>query len=206
MAQDEWSERSRTLGGLIGRVALGDRAAFASLYRETSGYLFGVVLRIQPHRGLAEELLQDVYVSLWRAAQSFDASRAQPLTWLTTVARHRAIDSLRRDRGSGSSGAPPPETSDEEGDTDPGAGSAAEAVGPVELLEQAAMRQQVAHCVGDLSAEQRQCVALAYYQGLSHAEVAVHLARPLGTVKSAIRRALIALRDCLSRGGILEPS
>ena len=91
-----WSERSRELARLIARAALGERAAFARLYELTSGHLFAVVLRIQRDRALAEDLLQEVYVSAWKAIGSFDAAQSQPMTWLTSIARNKAIDSLRR--------------------------------------------------------------------------------------------------------------
>ena len=77
-------------------AGLGDRAAFARLYERTSAHLFAVVLRIQRDRAQAEDLLQEVYVNVWRAAAGFDAAQSQPLTWLTSIARNRAIDSLRR--------------------------------------------------------------------------------------------------------------
>jgi RNA polymerase sigma-70 factor (ECF subfamily) len=91
-----WSERSRALERHLARSALGDRHAFAELYRQTCGHLYAVVLRIQPDRAIAEDLLQEVYVAVWKAAGGYDAGRAQPLTWLTQIARNRAIDSLRR--------------------------------------------------------------------------------------------------------------
>ena len=93
---DVWPEKSRELAHLLARAGLGDRTAFAGLYERTSGHLFAVVLRIQRDPSLAEDLLQEVYVSVWKAAAGFDAARSQPLTWLTHIARHRAIDSLRR--------------------------------------------------------------------------------------------------------------
>src|SRR5205814_318004 len=92
----EWSERSHDLSRLLARSALGDRAAFATLYERTSSHLFAVVLRINRDRAQAEDILQEVYVNVWRAASSFDAAQSQPLTWLTSIARNRAIDSLRR--------------------------------------------------------------------------------------------------------------
>ena len=92
----EWTERSRELSQLLARAGLGDRAAFATLYDKTSSHLFAVVLRINRDRGQAEDVLQEVYVNVWRSAQSFDAAQSQPLTWLTRIARNRAIDSLRR--------------------------------------------------------------------------------------------------------------
>src|SRR5947199_10207522 len=92
----EWSERSHDLSRLLGRAGLGDRAAFATLYERTSSHLLAVVLRINRDRGQAEDVLQEVYVNVWRAASTFDAAQSQPLTWLTSIARNRAIDSLRR--------------------------------------------------------------------------------------------------------------
>jgi RNA polymerase sigma factor (sigma-70 family) len=99
----DWPEKSRELSQLLARTGLGDRRAFAALYDRTSAHLFGVILRIQRDRALAEDLLQEIYVSVWKAAASFDAARSQPLTWLTSIARNRAIDSLavrRRSRSS----------------------------------------------------------------------------------------------------------
>src|SRR6185369_8495147 len=95
-ATADWSERSHDLSRLLARAGLGDRAAFATLYERTSSHLFAVVLRINRDRAQAEDILQEVYVNVWRAASSFDAAQSQPLTWLTSIARNRAIDSLRR--------------------------------------------------------------------------------------------------------------
>src|SRR5919107_4389370 len=95
-ATADWSERSHDLSRLLARAGVGDRAAFATLYERTSPHLFAVVLRINRDRAQAEEILQEVYVNVWRAASSFDAAQSQPLTWLTSIARNRAIDSLRR--------------------------------------------------------------------------------------------------------------
>src|SRR5437870_8621312 len=92
----DWSERSRDLSQLLARSGMGDRAAFAALYEKSSSHLFAVVLRICRDRAQAEDILQEVYVNVWRAASGFDAAQSQPLTWLTSIARNRAIDSLRR--------------------------------------------------------------------------------------------------------------
>lgn len=200
-----WGERSQELAQLLAKAGLGDRRAFAELYDKTSGYLFGVVLRIQRDRALAEELLQEVYITLWRSAAGFDAARSQPLTWLTHIARNRAIDSLRR------ADAQPRVVSlsgpgDDEGD-DPGEAERRalealpdEAAGPFELLRQASDARQLGRCMEHLSAAQRQSVALAFFDGLSHAEVAERLRQPLGTVKSWVRRALTTLKTCLDHG------
>jgi RNA polymerase sigma factor (sigma-70 family) len=193
-----WSDRSNALAQLLSRVALGDRAAFANLYRDSRAHLFGVILRINPDRAQAEDLLQDIFINIWRSAGSFDAARAQPMTWLTSIARNRAIDSLRRQKADVQTISSTVVDADGE-ENDLLAAQASEAAGPLDLLVQAAQARDVAHCVGELSADQQQCVALAFYQGLSYSEVADHLAQPLGTVKSWVRRALLSLKDCLGR-------
>lgn len=192
------SDRSAELAGLLSRVALGDRAAFAALYRATSAHLFAVVLRIETDRAHAEDLLQDIYVNIWRGAAGFDAARAQPLAWLTSIARHRTIDSLRRGRTQVATVSTAVAAPDGEDELDLLAAVPGDDPGPLDLLMRAAEAHDVQHCVGSLSAEQQQCVALAYYRGLSHAEVADHLSQPLGTVKSWLRRALQALKACLA--------
>jgi RNA polymerase sigma factor (sigma-70 family) len=195
-AQD-WTERSRDLSRLLARASLGDRAAFATLYQRTSPHLFAVVLRINRDRAQAEDVLQEVYINVWRAAKTFDAAQSQPLTWLTSIARNRAIDSLRRSQ------ARPQiqvqrasENADAEEDSvyDTVADSAA---GPLELLSRAADARALGNCMERLTSLQRQSLALAFYQGLSHAEVAEQMRQPLGTVKSWVRRALLGLKDCL---------
>ncbi|MBK7060360.1 MAG: sigma-70 family RNA polymerase sigma factor [Rubrivivax sp.] len=195
---DTWSDRSESLALALARVGLGERAALETLYKATSAHLFGVILRINPDRGQAEDLLQDIFVNIWRAASGYDAARAQPMTWLTSIARNRAIDSLRRRKTEVATVST--HAVDDDGDEhDLLAAQPAADGGPLDLLLQAAAARQVTHCVGELSSEQQQCVALAYYQGYSHTEVAQHLTQPLGTVKSWVRRALLALKDCLQR-------
>jgi RNA polymerase sigma factor (sigma-70 family) len=194
----DWPERSRELAALLSRAGLGDRSAFAALYDRTSGHLFAVVLRIQRDRAQAEDLLQDIFVSVWKAAASFDAARSQPLTWLTHIARNRAIDSLRRAQSQPRFES----TTRDEDDDRPDAIDtvAAEGPGPLELLGRASDARELSTCMEHLTAPQRQSVALAFFDGLSHAEVAAHLKEPLGTVKSWVRRALLTLKGCLERG------
>ncbi len=194
---DDWSERSRDVAALLARTALGDRAAFARLYDRTSGHLFAVVLRIQRDRALAEDLLQEIYVNVWRAAASFDATRSQPLTWLTSIARNRAIDSLRRQQTQPMLLSATPQDDDEDDGPDTVERHADEGPGPIDLLQRAGDARELHRCMDGLAPAQRQSVALAFYDGLSHAEVAEHLQQPLGTVKSWLRRALLALRGCL---------
>ena len=190
----DWPEKSHELSRLLSRTSLGDRAAFATLYERTSSHLFAVVLRINRDRSQAEDVLQEVYVNVWRAASSFDAAQSQPLTWLTSIARNRAIDGLRRAQTQ-------PQvqhisTSDDE-DSDVYTNLADPTSGPLEMLSKASDARALSHCMEGLSAQQRQSVALAFYDGLTHAEVASHLGQPLGTVKSWVRRALSHLKGCL---------
>ncbi len=196
--RNAWSERSHELAQLIARSALGERAAFARLYELTSGHLFAVVLRIQRDRALAEDLLQEVYVSAWKAIGSFDAAQSQPMTWLTRIARNKAIDSLRRAQTQ-----PRLESlhRDDDDDDRPGLDQqlADESPGPPDLLVAASDARQLGACMQALTPVQRQSLALAFFDGLSHAEVAEHLRQPLGTVKSWVRRALSSLKDCLER-------
>ena len=202
-ASDDPSQtRAQALADALARTALGDRAAFATLYRLTRAHLFAVVLRIQPDRAQAEDVLQEVFVNIWRAAGSFDAARSQPQTWLISIARNRAIDSLRRRKSEVPTLSTHVPGADGDEDTDRLANLPSDDAGPLQLLQRSADARRIGQCLGELSTEQQQCVALAFYQGLSHAEVAAHLAQPLGTVKSWVRRALIALKDCLARAGV----
>ena len=192
----DWSERSRELSQLLARAGVGDRAAFSTLYDRSSSHLFAVVLRICRDRAQAEDILQEVYVNVWRAASGFDAAQSQPLTWLTSIARNRAIDSLRRNQTQ-----PQLQTShsaDDE-DSDVYDTTADDSPGPLELLSRASDARALSTCLEVLTPPQRQSVALAFYDGLSHAEVADKMGQPLGTVKSWVRRALLSLKSCLER-------
>ena len=200
--EQDWPQRSRELASLLARAGMGDRACFATLYERTSGHLLAVVLRIQRNRALAEDLLQEVYVSVWKAAGSFDAARSQPLTWLTHIARNRAIDSLRRAQTQ-----PQLESTTRDDDDDRPDASEAQAdsaPGPLELLGLASQKRELSACMDRLTAPQRQSVALAFFDGLSHAEVAAQLREPLGTVKSWVRRALATLKGCLDRAAVKD--
>jgi len=191
----EWTDRSHELAALLSRVGLGDRAAFATLYKQTAAHLMGVVVRINRDRAQAEDVLQEVYVNVWRAAGRFDAAMSQPMTWLTSVARNRAIDSLRRRQTEPQTVSTTLGTDDDPDDMLQY--QASDAPGPLELLARAGEAHALTACLGELSGEQQQSLALAFYQGLSHAEVAAHLRQPLGTVKSWLRRGLQVLKACL---------
>lgn len=189
----------------MSQTALGDRRAFEALYKATSGTLLAIVVRIVGDRGQAEDVLQEVYVTVWRSASSYNSSLGRPMTWLMSIARNRAIDSLRRQQRQ-------PETvsryaagSEGDAESDLLAQVPDTAAGPLALLEQAVEQHTLTQCMQGLVDKQRASLALAYYDGLSHTEVADQLAQPLGSVKSWIRRGLQSLRDCLeraARGGL----
>lgn len=194
--------RSEELARLLARVGLADRAAFATLYQRTSAQLLGVVLRIQRDRALAEDVLQEVFVNIWRAADSFDPVRSQPMTWLASVARNRAIDSLRRRETQPAFESTSRFGSDGD-EVDLLDQVPSDVPGPQDLLGLMAQARAVKRCLGSLSGEQQQCIALAFYQGMSHAEVATHLHQPLGSVKSWVRRGLLSLKTCLQRSAAM---
>jgi RNA polymerase sigma-70 factor (ECF subfamily) len=188
-------ERSARLADLLARTALADQAAFAELYRQTCSHLYGVALRILREASAAEEILQESYVAVWHHAGSYVAAKSQPLTWLTAIVRNRCLDSLRRRELDTVT-----LTADEA--DEPDLELPADTASPAELLLQGADAQSVRECVEALEGAARQAIALAFFQGLSHAELAAHLREPLGTVKSWIRRGLERLRSCLDRAGV----
>lgn len=174
------------LESLLARTALGDRAAFRSLYERTSRCLLGVAHAVLRDPGLAEDVLQDVYLKVWQRAGSYEAATAAPMTWLIHIARHRAIDVLRAHRAE-RTGAPA------DGD-DALAGIADAGAGPDVQLEARRTQAQLQRGLAGLGAAQRQALALAYFQGLTHGEIATAMRVPLGTAKARVRRGLDALR------------
>ena len=178
------------LAGLLAACARRDRAAFGRLYEATSAKLYGVAVRILRREDWAEEVLQECYVSIWTHAPQYRAALAAPMTWMTSIVRNRCLDGLRRPRH---------EVSDADGTLAESAESANP--GPLAELERAKDAQALARCLKALEGKQRQAIALAFYDGLSHAELARHLREPLGTVKTWVRRGLLRLKDCLSAQG-----
>ena len=187
-------ERNVRLAALMARVALGDQPAFAELYAQTSSHLYGVAVRILRDGALAEEILQEAFVSVWHHAGTYEAAKSQPSTWLAAIVRNRCLDLMRR-REIDTLTMTADDDDGREFDLPSGDPT------PVEMLLASADAQAVRDCVDALDAGPKQAIALAFYQGLSHAELADHLRQPLGTVKSWVRRALERLKGCLDRVG-----
>ena len=174
------------LAALLAQAGLGNRAAFADLYEATKSKLFAVSLRIVRERHIAEEVLQDSFVNIWNNATKYAVGQSAPMTWMTAIVRNRSLDIVRR---------PFAEVQDEDDffaanmeDTRPG---------PDEQLAARRDQAKIERCMKGLDGEQLQTISLAFFQGLSHSEVASHLGKPLGTVKTHIRRGLLKLKGCL---------
>jgi len=194
------------LADWLGRCALGDRQAFRKLYEATSPRLLGVIAQLVGRGALAEDLLQDVYVRVWKAAGQYRAGAGSPMAWMAATARYRAIDHLRS-RGSRPEvaiGDLPLNANMDDSDDDPSHRVPDPGPGPAKTFEAQSEAEAVQGCLGTLQGAQQQSISLAYYQGLSHGEIAAHLGAPLGSVKTWVRRGLIALKACLERCGWSE--
>ena len=180
----------------LARVALHDRAALQTVYQLAGGRLLAIVQRMLDDRATAEDVLQDTFLMVWQKAGQFPTLRTSPLAWLTTMARHRAIDLLRRRRPE-----TPLEWTDGDGQTRQHDIADAGASPLQQLLDQQA-DGQLGLCLGRLDPDPRLAVTLAYMEGLTHDELARRLGKPLGTVKAWIRRSLLRLRECLGHDGM----
>ncbi|HEY8229066.1 MAG TPA: sigma-70 family RNA polymerase sigma factor [Rhodanobacteraceae bacterium] len=178
------SDDREALVRLLQQSARGDREAFAEIYQRTSSKLFGVCLRMLRERGEAEDALQNVYITIWRRADSFDPTRAAAMTWLITLARNQCIDRLRQHREALLDDA----VADNLADPAPG---------PAAHGEASQQRQRLERCLGALAEQQRQAVCAAFFSGATYNELAERCDVPLATMKSWIRRSLIRLRTCL---------
>ncbi len=175
---------------LMAALAAKDEKALATLYDKYSKLVFGVCLRALPPAG-AEEVVLDVFWELWDRADRYDASRGAPLVYLLGVTRSRMLDKLRASKAR------------KRQVEQQSSGSAAEAStpGPLGNALLAEQRARVAAALSQLSGPQRAAVEMAFYEALSHSEIAERIGEPLGTVKSRIRQALIRLRDLLLEQG-----
>jgi RNA polymerase sigma-70 factor (ECF subfamily) len=177
---------SHSLNPLMRSVAAGNRGALAELYNRTSAKLFGICVRVLGSEAEAEEVLQEVYLTVWDKARRFDEGKASPITWLAVLARNKAIDRLRVRRIA----TDPIENASEVRDQNPSA---------FEVLESVQEQQRLARCLEELDDQQRAMIRCAFLDGATYPELAEREGVPLGTMKSWIRRGLLRLRGCLQR-------
>lgn len=173
------------LSRAIARVANRDSDALKYVYRHTSAKLFGVCLRILNDREEAEDVLQDVYLTVWNKADRFDPERASPITWLVSLARNRSIDRIRARGGRVIAGV-------EEAEALPDGAPLAST-----LVEDEDDRRRLEGCLNQLDPKHASAVRTAFFEGVTYEALAKMLGMPLGTMKSWIRRSLISLRACL---------
>lgn len=184
-------------------IAKQDAQAFRNLYESCSPKLFSFILRILQNRELAEEVLQESFVNIWNNAASYQSSLASPMTWMTTIVRNRAFDLLRKLNNG--------QHLDVSYDTDQFENEVWQAMEspdntPVQALELSQDAASLARCMAKLEGLHRQAMSLAYFHDLSHSEVAEHMALPMGTVKTWIRRGLEKLRLCLNTNTVATAS
>lgn len=172
----------------LGMTGQGDRAAFRQVYLATSAKLLGICLRILADRQIAEEVLQETYLTVWKKAGSFDATRASPITWLVTIARNRSIDRLRA--GANFRRSVPVDAANEIVDG---------ALLPSETVERDDDARRLHGCLDQLDDKVGGVIRTAFMEGATYDSLAVRENVPLGTMKSWIRRGLLRLRACLEQ-------
>jgi len=171
---------------VLARVAAGDAAAFAVLYRATSMKLYGIIVRILGRRDIADEVLQEVYLRVWQQARGYDPSVASPITWLATIARNRALDERRRKV---------PQSLEDMPDILEIA-SAEDVAASQELADEA---RRLLACINDLEPQRRRILMAIYFGGMSGEEIAAELGVPSSTVRTWLRRSLAQLKVCLGQ-------
>ncbi len=182
------------LAALLARVAMKDQRAFERLYRATAAHLLGVAYAVLLQRERAEEVLQEAFMNVWNGAAGFNPALATPMTWLINIVRNKAIDRVRTGKAERASKVPLDEEALAVADE--------QSPQPARWLEQCVLKQHVEDCMQGLSGAQRQALALAYYRGMVHAEIAQWLNTPLGTVKAWVRRGADRMRSCLEAAGV----
>ncbi|NEJ69275.1 sigma-70 family RNA polymerase sigma factor [Rhizobium phaseoli] len=174
------------IADLIGRVALGDRRAFIALYNQTGPKLFAICLRILKDRPEAEEAVQEVYISIWQRAGSFQAATGSAAAWLSAIARNRSIDALRSRKP----------IADE---LDSAYDLADDAPDPETQTVTKDEGRRIDTCMEELEADRAVAVKRAYVEGLSYQELADQFGVPLNTMRTWLRRSLLKLRECMER-------
>ena len=172
---------------LLAAVAKGDEAAFERLYGATRAKLYGVILRILRKPELADEVMQETYLKVWKSAGQFDPALATPITWMVAMARNRAIDIVRKKA----------DVSVE--DSPEALGVAADTPPPLARREMTEELRRLLGCLGKLDPEKQRIVLLAYYSGWSREQLSHKLDIPVNTIKTWLRRSLLEIRECMGR-------
>ncbi len=170
---------------LLTQVAANDRAAFSALYDQTSAKLYGVIVRILVRRELADEVMQDVYVKIWKRASEFDPARASPITWMAVIARNAALDEVRKRQPLAIE------------DTPEALNVVSAQPSPLQSVE---LSQEVARlmaCLSNLDPQRRDIVVQAYIDGSSREELSQRFGHPVATIKTWLHRSLAQLKACL---------
>ena len=175
----------------LARCARGDQSALAAIYQEDARFLLGVALRIVRDKALAEDVLHDAFIRIWRGAASFDAALGSGRGWITSVVRHAALNQVRR----GARDVSLDEEATQALEDELALQAHHEARAGFDLHADAG---QLERCLGALPSERRDCILYAYVDGCSHGEIAQRTGRPLGTVKAWLQRAMVTLRQCMN--------
>ena len=171
---------------LLSATAVGDRRAFAALYQATSRKLYGVALKVIWRRDLADDVLQETYLRIWKNAQSYEPKHGSPITWMVAIARNAAIDAIRRRQRADAESTETDLTS-----------IAAELPDPLDEIAMARERHRAFAAFKKLDAEKRDIILAAYLRGQSREQLAAQLGVPVNTVKSRLHRALLDFRNGL---------
>lgn len=177
--------------GYMKRITGGDSRALEALYDLYSPHIYSYILGMMRQREVAEELLQDAFITVWKKAAGYSAEKGSVLSWILRVTRNKCIDEVRRSRRR-------PETTDggdfsltiDEGQS-----------GPEELAVKSWEKEELQRCLEELAEAERRCLDQSFFNGLSHAEISELLDYPLGSVKTYIRRGMKNLADCLKKPG-----
>ena len=188
--QDGVAEEAHRLNRVLAAVGQGDRAAFRDLYDLAAGSLLAIAIRILRNREAAEEALQEAFLAIWQKAGQYAPERGFAYPWMAMIVRNRAIDKARAGRRHAGAA-----TLDEAIDMDPE--RLASPWAPRLFPAADAEARDVRICLSRLNDNSRRAIALAFYEGLTHEELAERLGAPLGTVKSWVRRGLQSLKECL---------